>query len=213
MKFRLIGLAAALTVASLGAHAGLTTYGPWDAALSGSPNGLGGVLFNVQQAGGVTVAMGAHAFKNGVSLPNDGISTFYAKSGTYAGPPAEANRANWSFDFAWDLGSNCSGCTVWLGIDNDPTAGVDLQFGSLSMLGYPGAYAGESWNLEMGFLTALYDFDPFSPSSTAFRIEVRDSSGQDVVGSDITVNVPEPGSLALVGLGLAGLAFLRRRTK
>lgn len=215
MKIGSLGLAATLLVSSLSAQAALTSYAPWDAALSGPPNGLGGVQFNVQQANGVTVALGAHAYKNGVNLPNDGVSTFYAQPGTYAGPPAETNRANWSFDFAWNLGTGCSGCSVWLGIDTDPTLGVNLQFGNLTALGFPGNLPGESWNLEMGFLTAQYNFDPFSPSSTAFRLEVRDGNNRDVVGSDITVNVniPEPGSLALMGLGLAGLTLLRRRTK
>jgi hypothetical protein len=65
--------------------------------------------------------------------------------------------------------------------------------------------------MEMGFITAgVYDFDPFSASSTAFRLfMVNDQGG--VTDAAITVNVPEPGTLALGALALAGMALMRRR--
>lgn len=215
MKIRSIALAAMVAV-SLGAQAApLTTYAPWDAAYPS----IAGVKFNVASAGAVTVALGAHAYKTSVNLPNNGTDTFYAQSGIYA--PDGLNRANWSFDFFVTLatGATCTGCTVRLLVDTDPTATSTL----VQLFNLPVSTGGDSWNMEMAFgsggfaglpgnlLQNSYNFNPFASSSTAFALVVNDGNGGELVRSDITVNVPEPGSLAMVGLALAGVAALRRR--
>lgn len=218
MIIRSVALAAALAASSLGAQAALTSFAPWDAAFAG--NGLAGVQFDVNSANGVTLALGAHAYKHGVNLPNDGVRNFYAQPGTY---PGEPNRANWSFDFAVTMATsaNCTGCTVSLFVDTDPSGLMNL----VRLFQLPVGNGADSWNMEMDFgtpggfallpgnlLQSTYDFDPNGPSSTAFSLVLSDSNGRALTSSDITVNVPEPGSLALVGLGLGGLALLRRRS-
>lgn len=207
--------AALFALAPFAAHATLTTISPAGWPPSGS-SGLQSVMFNkVDLGNGAFVAMGAHAYKNSPFLSNDGISTFNASSGVYA-PDGGKNYANWSYDFSYNTGG-CTSCNVFLEVDKDPSAGQnDVQLVDLTTLPAYGNLAGQdSWNMEMPFMTSLvYNFNPYGASSTMFRLSLVNGQGVSNVrsgASEITVNVPEPGSLALAGLALAGLALARRR--
>ena len=195
-------LTAACALVAFGAQASLTTLPAWDTAYPG----IAGVEFNVDSGAAGLVAMGAHAYKNGVLLPNDGISVYQAQSGLYA--PDGLGRANWSFDFVYSLSTACTGCKAFLQIDTDPSAAT--SYTDIDLTAVYGASAADSWNMKMGFLAPI-GFNAFAASSTDFRLVIRDASGADVLGSAITVTVPEPTSLALAGLALAGLLAARRR--
>jgi len=68
--------------------------------------------------------------------------------------------------------------------------------------------------MEMNFIDgALYNFDPYSPSSTAFSLRLIDAAGLELTRSDIRVDVPEPGSMALLGLGVLGMGVVTRRRR
>lgn len=138
--------------------------------------------------------------------PPPGAFTFYAvweiviPSGTY-------NRANtFAFDFGFPevlLDSGASGFRDESDSQNTPMTQPVYRLGGVDYLGE--MVGGEYWNL------AFVSFDPTIPSGASIGIESMYAAG--VVHFSYTFETqttPEPATLAMLGMGLAGLPFARR---
>ncbi|WP_229423121.1 PEP-CTERM sorting domain-containing protein [Telluria aromaticivorans] len=171
--------------------------------------------------GSLTLGMAATQRLVGPNLGHDGAGTYFANTGSTPGMPP---RATWNFNYyindsAQNLASN--GLTYALLYDFDAGVGTDSsQMGMWNLTPFVGGTTHEnSQNLSFSFLSATLPgiitppagaFDPLAAGQYSFAlIALRD--GVEVARSAINVQVPEPGPLALLGLGMAGLLAARRR--
>lgn len=192
---------------------------------AGNPNGN----FNIVRENGLELGLRAKNRSSVGPVLIDGSSGVYHVSGGLCGSTCgTGQKAKWNYEFSMHTtdGSLLADYFFVLGVDHDGTgatffANVDplAQWGDerydtasgLSTLPAGALGAQNSQNVFFGDTpggafsinaTGLYDF-----VLSAYR--VRDQSL--VTSVDMTVQVPEPGSIALFGLGLMSLAGLRRR--
>lgn len=221
-KFRSLFAAIAIVASSSAVSAeiyGSLTSPPGVYFGAGNPNGA----FNIDREGGLELGLRAKNRSTVGPVLIDGSSGIYSvASGFCPSCGGAGTRAKWNYEFSIHTtdGSTLSDYVFMLGIDHDPSAGTNFTY--VNPLNYwnddafdSNLGAQNSQNVAFGntpggaispLANGLYDFVLFAYRTTDLE--------NAVARVDMTVSVPEPGTIAMFGLGMASLlAFRRRKAK
>lgn len=234
---RALGGAAVLAATAFGfaATASATptfdTFGPLPQATfggSGIPNDA--VAQSTFEGTGILALSSTQRFFN-PPVTNDGAGTYFAEPGSnFGGPgnPSGTEGALWNFNFFIQAPDNqlLQDFIFTLKYDFDPGLNTpESELGMIEIVFQPGTVLEGSQNNLFGFLAgppapgltppAFTPFDPDVPGQYSYILTASILDGTELgrVAIDVNVGLPEPATLALFGLGLAGLAIARRQRR
>ena len=211
-------LVAAIAVVASSSALSAETYGsvvtpPGVYFGAGNPNGN----FNIFTGNNLELALRAKNRTPVGPVLIDGSSGVYSVPGGFCLSGCGSPKAKWNYEFSIHTtdGSNLSNYSFMLGVDHDASAGTAFSYvdplthwSDNALDGLAGAQA--SQNVSFGD-TPGGPINANTPGLYDFILLAYDANGRLAGQVDMSVQVPEPGSLALFGLGFAGLAAFGRR--